>query len=257
MTIEFVFFDIDGTLVYNRKLVPSSIDAIGKLLARGIGVALCTGRSVLQTIELQQRLGIDIAVYFNGGLAMAHQEVVSTRPLPVGVVRRARSFFVERQLPVVMHTRTKSVTPAQLPGSLHSLMQSYDYPEVRVDKTDAYSDEDVFQANVFMAEDWDKEVLELFPECMIYRWHEEAIDLQKAGNDKSLGALDVLRKIGIAPERAVHFGDAWNDVGMFKALGTAVVMGNASEELKPYADYETTSVDQDGVERGLRHLGLI
>ncbi len=257
MTIEFVFFDIDGTLVYNRNLVPSAIDAIRKLHARGIGVALCTGRSLLQTIELQQRLGIDLAVYFNGGLAIANHEVVSKRPLSADVVRRARTYFLEQRLPVVFHKRTESVTPAQLPGPLHSLMQAYDYPEIRVNRTEEHSVDEVFQANVFMTEDWDKEVLELFPECMIYRWHREAIDLQKAGNDKSLGALDVLRQIGIAPEHAVHFGDAWNDVGMFKALGTGVVMGNASNEIKPYADYETTRVDQDGVERGLRHLGLI
>lgn len=257
MTIEFVFLDIDGTLVYDRKLVPSSMGAIRKLQERGIGVALCTGRSVSQTVKLQRQLNIDHAVYFNGGLAMAGNDIVLEHPLQAGVVRNARAFFVEQRLPVVFHTLTESVTPAQLPGKLHSIMQGYDYPETRVDKEGAHSDHEVFQANVFMTEDWDGQVLELFPECMIYRWHKEAVDLQKAGNDKSVGALALLRHFGIAPEHAVHFGDAGNDVGLFRALGTSVVMGNASEEVKPYADYETTRADQDGVQQGLQRLGLI
>lgn len=259
MKIQFVFLDIDGTLVHKRQLVPSAYDAVRRIQERGIGVALCTGRSVLQTIELQQRLNITHAVYFNGGLAVADAQVIAQYPLQPDVVARARTFFVERQLPVVFHRLEESVTPSPLPAKLHSLLQAYDYPATRVEETPESidKDDDVYQANAFMTEDMDEEVSQRFPECLVYRWHTEATDLQRAGNDKSIGAIALLNYFGLAPEHAVHFGDAGNDIGMFRALGTSVVMGNATEEIKQYADYETSTADQDGVQNGLKHLGLI
>ena len=34
-------------------------------------------------------------------------------------------------------------------------------------------------------------------------------------------------------------------------------MGNAGDDVKAAADYVTASVDEDGVERALRHFGVI
>ena len=44
---------------------------------------------------------------------------------------------------------------------------------------------------------------------------------------------------------------------MMDAVGCAVAMGNAVDEVKQKADYVTADLFDDGIERGLRHLGLI
>lgn len=53
------------------------------------------------------------------------------------------------------------------------------------------------------------------------------------------------------------FGDGGNDVLMLKHVGIGVAMGNAEDEVKRAADYVTDSVDEDGVEKALRHFGVI
>lgn len=51
---------------------------------------------------------------------------------------------------------------------------------------------------------------------------------------------------GIKKEEILTIGDQDNDIELLKAGGTAVAMGNATEELKKYADYITDSVENDG-----------
>ena len=45
----------------------------------------------------------------------------------------------------------------------------------------------------------------------------------------------------------VAFGDGQNDIPMFETVGYSVVMGNATDDVKKYADYVTKSNNEDGV----------
>ena len=53
------------------------------------------------------------------------------------------------------------------------------------------------------------------------------------------------------------FGDGENDMEMLRYVGIGVAMGNASDAVKAAADYVTDTVDDDGIEKALRHFGLI
>ena len=44
---------------------------------------------------------------------------------------------------------------------------------------------------------------------------------------------------------------------MLRYAGVGVAMGNAGDDVKAAADYVTAGVDEDGVERALRHFGVI
>ena len=44
---------------------------------------------------------------------------------------------------------------------------------------------------------------------------------------------------------------------MLQTAGVGVAMGNASDCVKQAADYVTSSVDDDGIARALRHLGVV
>lgn len=58
-------------------------------------------------------------------------------------------------------------------------------------------------------------------------------------------------KIGITPDEMIAFGDEKNDISMFDIVGTAVAMGNGSQEAKDHADYITSSNDNDGIAKAL------
>ena len=59
------------------------------------------------------------------------------------------------------------------------------------------------------------------------------------------------------PEEIIAFGDGENDIGMLQLAGIGVAMGNAEEVVKQNADYITADIDDDGIEKALRHFGLI
>ncbi|NKC01708.1 MAG: Cof-type HAD-IIB family hydrolase [Pseudomonadales bacterium] len=54
-------------------------------------------------------------------------------------------------------------------------------------------------------------------------------------------------EMGITREQVVAFGDAENDLEMFKAAGAAVAMGQADETTKSHADYVTRANHEAGV----------
>ena len=89
------------------------------------------------------------------------------------------------------------------------------------------------------------------------RWYYGGLDIIAAGGGKMAGIKRYLEHIGIAPEEIIAFGDAENDLDMLRYAGIGVAMGNADEEVKAVADYVTADVDDDGIEKALKHFNLI
>ena len=62
---------------------------------------------------------------------------------------------------------------------------------------------------------------------------------------------------GFDRSQVMAFGDGENDIAMIKFAGIGVAMGNASDDVKAAADYVTDTVDNGGIEKALKHFGLI
>ena len=71
------------------------------------------------------------------------------------------------------------------------------------------------------------------------------------------GIQKVLEHYGIRREEIIAFGDGENDMDMLQFAGIGVAMGNAGPEVKEAADYVTEHIDEDGLEKALRHYGLL
>ncbi|GAC1415187.1 MAG: sugar-phosphatase [Acidobacteriaceae bacterium] len=61
------------------------------------------------------------------------------------------------------------------------------------------------------------------------------VDILPAGCSKGVALLEVAASRGIPADEVLAIGDNWNDVPMFEAVGSALVMGNAPEDLKALA----------------------
>ena len=95
------------------------------------------------------------------------------------------------------------------------------------------------------------------PCCTSGRWHPAFTDVTAIGADKGEGILTMARNLNLNPEYTIAFGDGGNDTSMIKNAGIGVAMGNALDMLKQDADYTTSSVDEDGIMKALRHFNLI
>ena len=71
--------------------------------------------------------------------------------------------------------------------------------------------------------------------------------LPKKGVSKASGLLYLGKKLGIAPEEMMVFGDSGNDLDMIKMAGIGVAMANAEPEVLKAADFVTKSNNENGV----------
>ena len=53
------------------------------------------------------------------------------------------------------------------------------------------------------------------------------------------------------------FGDGENDLFMLVHAGIGVAMGTASDEVKRQSDWDTASVDEDGIVKALQHFQVL
>lgn len=254
-----VFIDIDGTLVTNRQLVSSAQEVVRKLQNAGMKVALCTGRAYVHTQVVQETLGLTDAVYFNGGLAMSDEHVVLSLPLHRETMEHAIAVTEHHHLPAILHTDRETVVFESIPTKYQSILDGYQYPPLEVLDKLAFLEQntDVYQMNVFMPLLLDDVIRTDLPDCLLYRWHDEAVDLQRGNCDKSLGAKALLDYWSLSPEEAIHLGDGGNDIGMFHAVGHGVAMGNAEDEIKEHAHFVTDTAENHGVLKALSKLGII
>ena len=82
------------------------------------------------------------------------------------------------------------------------------------------------------------------------------MDILPHGISKASGIQQLLNILDLTVESSLAFGDEQNDVEMFDAVGTAVAMGNAIDQLKEKADFFTQEVWRDGIYYACQQLNL-
>ena len=126
-----------------------------------------------------------------------------------------------------------------------------------VPEVGTYEGEKVYQILAFVPEHQKKLLDDLLDECTVTSWNDTGIDIIPKSGGKNAGIQQYLDEQGIDRNEIMAFGDGENDMKMLQFAGIGVAMGNASDTVKAAADYVTDTVDNDGVEKALRHFGLI
>ena len=97
----------------------------------------------------------------------------------------------------------------------------------------------------------------LLDQSDVTSWHDTGVDIVAKGSGKDVGIKHYIDKYGIKQEETMAFGDGENDIRMLKFVGIGVALGNAKDALKEIADYVTADIDDDGIEKALKHFNLI
>lgn len=83
------------------------------------------------------------------------------------------------------------------------------------------------------------------------------IEVVLKGCSKAGGMEILLNALGVSREEALAIGDSANDLSMFALAGHTVCMGNGMDQVKAVAEYITAPLMEDGIEKALKHYGLI
>ena len=136
----------------------------------------------------------------------------------------------------------------------------YDYlhvDEIPLKSLEEATAKDIFQITPFITQEQEAEITHLIPNCESGRWFPAFADITAKGNTKQKGIDEIIKYFGLKLEDTIAFGDGGNDISMLRHAALGIAMGNAKEDVQAVADYVTDTVDNDGIQKALKHFNLI
>ena len=268
-SFRFLAVDVDGTLVNSRQELPEAHrSALHRAHEMGIKVCLCTGRSLAETRDVIDAMGLDLDVgVFTFGAVVS--ELPSGRTLHrTGIAEplaeRVVSHFAEQGHPVLalydpneagMDYRflpgqrnadayerwleiapatveqIDSWTPAEMPPVRIGVIVEPEEVEAVLKSLEREFSDGQLKFNSIYAPNYRMQVVECFaPE--VNKWY----GIRLLADDMS-----------IAPSQIVAVGDDVNDLEMIAEAGLGVAMGNATDAVKAVAKWLAPSNNKDGL----------
>ncbi len=79
-------------------------------------------------------------------------------------------------------------------------------------------------------------------------------DVFNSDNDKSKGIELMMKHVNFTWKDTIAFGDSTNDIHMLQKADIGVAMGSATEYVKSFANFSTTSVYDNGIYNGIKKI---
>ncbi len=255
-TRKIIFFDIDDTLydATNRIVPASTVAALDALSSReDVLLAIATGRGpyMLGVIEPIRRY-FDVLVTLNGRLIYHGDACLHDDPMPEADVRGIKRLFEQSNLLYGMLGKYSHGINA-MNDYIASRFDAKSLPLPELDP-DLHKRMPIYQLWAFTSSEPSIDVPEGY---RVVPWFEEGFDVLHAKKNKEDGIGRVLQAFDIPLSRAYAFGDGNNDCEMLGRVPHSVAMGNAAVAAKERASHVTARVDEDGIRKGLEHLGFL
>lgn len=276
---KIVFFDIDGTLLTERKRIPASAKrAIEQLKAKGIIPAVATGRPPFRIDQILSELGIQSYVTMNGQYVVSKKEMIFQNPLAVDSVKRLALSAQKHRQGIAFcgsdEILGNSMTTIGQSGLMKKVIQHSPIAPPKflikaishyagASKTskpvlvDYYENRVIYQCILHAPEKYDAYYQDQFPDLHFTRWNPYSVDVVSKEMSKAVGIQKLIEHLGISIEETVAFGDGLNDIEMLKAVGIGVAMRNGRKETIEAADLVTDTPEKDGILKGLQQLELL
>jgi Cof subfamily protein (haloacid dehalogenase superfamily) len=265
--IRLLAVDIDGTLLDSRGRVPDSHRrALGEAAARGVTIALATGRSFHSTRPIAEALELPVTMIVNNG-AMVKSEAGATllrrllsRDAALAILAGTRAF--EDSVAVVFDRSDHRQIVFEHMDWTHPHRQGYyDRNKAFISETsplvEAITEDPVqvmFTGGVVRMRalaGWLR-AMPIADRVSValteYELRDFAlVDVNDAGCSKGSTLAQWAAASGVVPDEVMAVGDNLNDVEMLDFAGTAVVMANAAEGLRARGFHLAASNDENGL----------
>ena len=257
--IKAAFFDFDWTLFdhKSRSLVESAIESIKTIKEKGIKVFINSARSYFSLASLNtfEKIDFDGFVVSNGGACMLKDKVLYAHFLDKNVVKNVRKICDENNISYLLST-TKN-TFIKINENKENVDKFYSvfyegYPQ----DIENLNEDQIVCLQVFATEKDDhlfKEIKGARP----FRFFESCFEYTAKEFVKSEGINAIIKEYGFNTDEICAFGDDLNDIDMFKLVKYGICMGNGKDEAKKHAYHVTSNIEDDGIQNGLKFLGLI
>lgn len=260
MSYKAVFLDIDGTLVpHGSSMSAATQQAVQRLKEKNLHVIIATGRAPYFAESVVKQLDIDSLIFFNGNFVLHEGKVIHQAPIKKNVLEKLNIQSDENNHPLTYLAGSEFRVSQTEHPYVQEAFRNDTYKPKRA-STSFWLEKDIYQLFLHCEINEERAYQQTIPELYFRRWSQPGMrtcDVNLSNGTKATGIEKMLKKIGVAPDEAVAFGDGLNDVEMLSAVGMGVAMGNASKEVQAHASMVTKSVEDDGVKHGLEMLGLL
>ncbi|WP_315354844.1 Cof-type HAD-IIB family hydrolase [Hoylesella nanceiensis] len=259
--IRALFFDIDGTLVsFNtHKVAQSTIDGLNIAKERGIKIFISTGRplSFINKLEDIEHL-IDGYITTNGSYNFMGKSVISMHSIPKEEVLTLVDYLNKHEYPAILVGTDNTAVINHKPIVDRIVIDTLNITNIDFSITaKTVLQQDILQITPFITQEQQDIIMPQIPHCASERWHPEFIDTVNKQASKGKALSDIVAYNDLLISETMAFGDGGNDISMLLKAGVGVAMGNANDNVKAMANYVTSSADDDGIYKALKHFEVI
>ena len=274
MNKKLIFLDIDGTLTSPGSNVPpeSALKAIEAAREAGHKVFLCTGRNYDMLSPLLRYNCFDGAVASSGGYVFCGDQVLYDCPMTEEQKDTALRLFKENGVFRTVEAVDGSFCDEGLSDFLNESSGGNSElvrwrkaleSDLGIRPMAEYDGRPIYKV-VFMCKDVSQlaPAIEALEKDFFFLVQDMAAanclngELVNRKFDKGLGVRRVCEALGYDIADTVGFGDSMNDLEMIETVGTSVCMANGSPKLQKMSDIVCPAVEEDGLAKAFRDLGL-
>jgi len=250
-----IFFDLDGTTLYEGKPAPRVLESMELLRKNNHIIAIATGRSPILLYDKDKDLNTDYLVLSNGYYVTHKGKVIFEKYIPNESVKRFMDYADKHKADLVIEYKDRYVSYKKDTDVADRFSDLFAIDKPKLDSK-FYPEENVFAMVVFETEDVEA-MKEAFPELQFNLSNALGYDVNIKGDMKAEGINALIKYLDYPEDEVYAIGDGHNDISMIKAVKHGIAMGNATKELKAVAEYVTTSVNDAGVYNAMKHYKLI
>ncbi|MBQ4556448.1 MAG: HAD family phosphatase [Clostridia bacterium] len=246
MEKHLVFFDIDGTLVFNKiGISEKNVAALRRLKEDGHLIFINSGRSRYIVPKLLTQ-----AVEFDGFICGSsyveyHGEVLNRVVVDRDTIETVCRLGLDNGMRVIFEGEDNAYGING--GAFHACVDITADFESYLDKT-----EEMRVTKITFDRDLSDDIIDRLPMLRVINFGRYSEAVAK-GYDKAFGMNLLCEKLGVPRERTVAFGDSVNDIEMLKFAGKGVIMKSAPAMLDEYSVIRTDS-DHEGVAEGIERI---
>lgn len=259
-----VFFDVDGTLIDYSKGIKAPTEktkeSIKKLQESGYLTILATGRPMSFVTEELLNLGLSGYIASNGSYAEIEGEIIFNYPIENSKLKNLLGFFNENKIEYILEGQKESYVADINGKGINKLIE-----EIGL-KKEAFTDNwdvETVKTNKLVVNCENMNICKIIKGkygheyVFIHSFDEKNFEMFIGKYTKGYGVEQLINKLGIDQKDTYAFGDGENDIEMFQVVKHGIAMGGYHKGLKEYAYDFTENVENEGIYKGLKKLGLI
>lgn len=257
--MKLVIADLDGTLVHKQYVSNETLRTIKKLREQGIMFTIATGRHMVATKELVERLEVDLPVICGNGAIIydfKNNEIIHQEVLPESILHRIIDRCFEEDLDFLMYTTKDVVATKQAAIKIHEKIGVFDTHIVEKSELKDYIKTGVFK--ILVIDDTIEKIKTLKQFLLdakgisMVQSRPFFLDIGHHLSHKGRTVLKLSDLLHVDIQDVLAIGDQENDITMIKIAGLGISMGNGHVDLKKVADDITDTYDNEGFTKAMK-----